>query len=56
MVDRADGNPQNLSQPSGRVRTSVSAGLTFFAHAFSIGVARSIDQSSWRFVLGGGGL
>lgn len=54
MVDRADGNPQNLSQPSGRVRTSVSAGLTFFAHAFSIGVARSIDQSSWRFVLGGG--
>ncbi|MGH7618778.1 MAG: hypothetical protein ACREPM_16275, partial [Gemmatimonadaceae bacterium] len=54
MVDRADGYPQNLSQASGGVRTSVSVGLTFFAHALSIGAARSIDQSSWRLVLGSG--
>ena len=46
-----------LSRPTGRIRSTVFAGLTFFSNSVQVGVARPIDQQApwrWRFQVGQG--
>jgi hypothetical protein len=54
VLARGDGTVANaLSQATGRVRTTASIGLTFFAHSVSVGLARPVDQPApWRWVFG----
>jgi hypothetical protein len=51
VLEMGDGTEANaLSRETGRVRSTVFAGVTFFATAVRVGFARPIDhQAPWRF-------
>ena len=51
---RGDGTAANaLSRATGGVRSTMSFGLTFFAHSLSVGLARPIGPPGpWRWVFG----
>ena len=50
VLEMGDGTDANaLSRPTGRIRSTVSAGITFFSNSLHVGVARPIDhQAPWR--------
>jgi hypothetical protein len=58
VLEMGDGTEANaLSKPTGRIRSTVFAGLTFFSNSLQIGVARPIDEQApwrWRVQLGQG--
>jgi hypothetical protein len=58
VIEMGDGTEANaLSKPTGRIRSTVFAGLTFFSNSLQIGVARPIDERApwrWRVQLGQG--
>ncbi|MEO5568950.1 MAG: hypothetical protein ABIR92_10685, partial [Gemmatimonadaceae bacterium] len=58
VLAMGDGTEANaVSRPTGRVRSTVSAGLTFFSSSLHIGMARPIDQRApwkWQVRLGQG--
>jgi hypothetical protein len=51
-----DGTTANaVSRATGPVRSDASVGLTFFGHAFHVGVARPLDHPApWRWIAGFG--
>ena len=51
VLEMGDGTEANaVSRATGRVRASVSLGLTFFSNSVRVGMARAIDQPApWRF-------
>ncbi len=58
VLEMGDGTEANvLSVPTGRIRSTVFAGLTFFSNSLQVGLARPIDQQApwrWRVLLGQG--
>jgi hypothetical protein len=58
VLEMGDGTEANVvSVPTGRIRSTVFAGLTFFSNSLQVGVARPIDQPApwrWRVLLGQG--
>jgi hypothetical protein len=57
VLEMGDGTEANaVSHPTGRIRSTVFAGLTFFSNSVQVGFARPIDQQApwkFRFQLGG---
>jgi hypothetical protein len=58
VLEMGDGTEANaLSRPTGRIRSTVSVGLTFFSNSVQVGIARPIDAQApwrWRFQVGQG--
>ena len=58
VLEMGDGTEANaVSRATGRIRSTVSLGLTFFSNSVHIGVARPIDMQApwkWRVQIGQG--
>ena len=53
VLEMGDGTPANaVSVPTGRIRSTVSAGVTFFSNTLHVGLARPIDHPApWRWTV-----
>ena len=53
VLEMGDGTEANaLSRETGRIRSTVTVGLTFFSNSLHVGIARPIDeQAPWRFAI-----